>query len=203
MEGPDKIKIVCVGDSITGWNNTSRDGRGWPFKTYPDVLKTKLIQKGYTFEVINEGYEGEVSFYAKEIAEKAINKYPDASHFILLFGANDIEESIAQKRPVQDVAKQVCSNLESCIGLIVQMQKKPMMLSIPHAFKVGWAGEYNLKTDECNAQFKKYCSQQEIPFVDICSMLKQEHFADGIHPNEKGAKEIAKEVCRTLIKMIK
>jgi lysophospholipase L1-like esterase len=198
MENPDKIKVVCIGDSITGWNLTSSDGRGWPFKTYPEILA-----ENFKLPIANQGYEGEVSFYAREITEKSLKKYPNAEHFIFLFGANDIEESIPQERQAEDVAKQVCSNLESCIGLIVQKQKKPVMLSIPHAFKIGWASEYNLKADECNARFKEYCAQQKIPFIDICTALRQEHFADGIHPNDKGAELIAKRVYEALAGIIK
>jgi hypothetical protein len=34
--------------------------------------------------------------------------------------------------------------------------------------------------------------------TDICSQLKDEHFADELHPNDAGAKMIADEVFRVL-----
>jgi lysophospholipase L1-like esterase len=34
--------------------------------------------------------------------------------------------------------------------------------------------------------------------VDVCSRLREEHFADELHPNEEGARIIAEEVYRVL-----
>ena len=201
MDDSDKIKIVCIGDSITGWNHTSSESKRWPFKTYPEFLEEKFQSK-QDFRVANKGYEGDISFYAKEITEKALKKYPNAEYFIFLSGANDIDESIPEEKSASDVAKQVSANLESCIDLTIQNNKKPVLLSIPYAFiDAEWGSEHNLKVDECNARLKEYCSARRILFIDICSKLNQEHFADGLHPNEKGAEIIAHEVYKTITEL--
>ncbi len=43
----------------------------------------------------------------------------------------------------------------------------------------------------------------DLPLADICSRLKDEHFADELHPNVEGAKLIAEEVFKGLARMHK
>jgi len=47
----------------------------------------------------------------------------------------------------------------------------------------------------------EYCLQNQIPLVDIGSKLRDEHFADGLHPNEEGARIIAETVIQELTRM--
>ena len=35
---PLSVDVVCVGDSITGWNNFG-SVRDWPYRTYPEFLQ--------------------------------------------------------------------------------------------------------------------------------------------------------------------
>ncbi len=48
--------------------------------------------------------------------------------------------------------------------------------------------------DYHNARLKDFCERARIPLADICSRLRDEHFADELHPNGAGAKIIAEEV---------
>jgi lysophospholipase L1-like esterase len=40
--------------------------------------------------------------------------------------------------------------------------------------------------------------ENQIPLIDIAWKLRDEHFADELHPNDEGAKVIANEVFRLL-----
>ena len=43
-----------------------------------------------------------------------------------------------------------------------------------------------------------HCLENHVPLVDIASRLRDEHFADELHPNDEGAQVIATEVFRVL-----
>ena len=60
--------------------------------------------------------------------------------------------------------------------------------------------ELREKRDYHNAKLKEFCGEQGIPLADIYSRLKDEHFADELHPNEEGAKIIAEGVFAVLPK---
>ena len=49
-----------------------------------------------------------------------------------------------------------------------------------------------------NERSKEFCQEEQISLVDICSRLKDEHFADELHPNAEGAKIIAEVVFKEL-----
>ena len=59
-------------------------------------------------------------------------------------------------------------------------------------------GDLHRKRDYHNARLGEYCVGRRIPLVDIGSKLRDEHFADELHPNEAGAQVIAEEVFRVL-----
>ena len=45
-----------------------------------------------------------------------------------------------------------------------------------------------------------FCDQHSIPLADICCLLRNEHFGDELHPNDRGAKIIAEAVFSVLTK---
>jgi lysophospholipase L1-like esterase len=49
-----------------------------------------------------------------------------------------------------------------------------------------------------NERLASYCLAGQIPLIDIASKLRDEHLADELHPNEKGARIIAEEVFRVM-----
>jgi hypothetical protein len=54
------------------------------------------------------------------------------------------------------------------------------------------------KRDYHNAWLKEYCDENSIPSTDICSRLRDEHFADELHPNGARARIIAEAVFSVL-----
>ena len=57
--------------------------------------------------------------------------------------------------------------------------------------------------DYHNERLAEYCRRERVPLVEIASKLRDEHFADELHPNEAGAQVIAGEVDRVLVEMRK
>lgn len=58
--------------------------------------------------------------------------------------------------------------------------------------------DLHAKRDYHNAKLNEYCDRGGIQLADICSRLRDEHFADELHPNGAGARIIAKAVFETL-----
>ena len=56
------VSVVCVGDSLTGYNNF---GPHWPLPTYPDFLQEILVSKGQSKVVANGGQAGASSCVAR------------------------------------------------------------------------------------------------------------------------------------------
>jgi hypothetical protein len=61
-------------------------------------------------------------------------------------------------------------------------------------FPRGIALELHAHRDYHNDKLKAYCLKNQIPLVDIASKLRDEHFADELHPSDAGAQVIAQEV---------
>jgi lysophospholipase L1-like esterase len=56
------------------------------------------------------------------------------------------------------------------------------------------------KRDYRDPQLKSFCDAHGIPLADICCLLRDEHFGDELHPNDRGAKIIAEAVFQVLPK---
>ena len=77
-----------------------------------------------------------------------------------------------------------------------------MLLNVPYAnesrFSRPVARDLHRMRDYHNERLAAYCQDNQIPLVDIASKLRDEHFADELHPNDDGAQVIAQEVFRVL-----
>ncbi len=77
-----------------------------------------------------------------------------------------------------------------------------ILFNVPYAneamFSPDTAQELHAKRDYHNARLKEYCERHDLPLADVCSHLRDEHFADELHPNEAGAKIKAAEVFKVL-----
>ena len=77
-----------------------------------------------------------------------------------------------------------------------------MLLNVPYAnesmFPRPVARDLHRMRDYHNERLAASCLENQIPLIDIASKLRDEHFADELHPNDEGAKVIANEVFRVL-----
>ena len=86
----------------------------------------------------------------------------------------------------------------------VERGKRPILFNVPHVnermFPPRMAREVHGKRDYHNPQLKSFCDEHGIPLADICCLLRDEHFGDELHPNDRGAKIIAEAVFQVLPK---
>ncbi|OYT31825.1 hypothetical protein B6U93_02955 [Candidatus Woesearchaeota archaeon ex4484_78] len=186
----DKIGIVCVGDSITGWNPERFEF--WPFLTYPSFLQELLPD----YKIVNCGIAGEFSKNGISLVENCLKLFPNAKFFIVGFGTNDLALGL-----LTETSKKIINNLKIMIDLVIKAGKIPFLINVPYlkesVFEKKRAEIAHDKRDYHNQKLAEAFSGK-VKIIDICSKLKDEHFGDSLHPNKKGAEIIAKEVFKVL-----
>jgi lysophospholipase L1-like esterase len=189
------VDVVCAGDSLTGWNNFGHVD-DWPFPTYPEFLGRLCEPWGWT--VANGGIAGEVSPNGVGQVRDYLGLFPDARYFVIGYGTNDL----GMWPEVERTSPQIVENLGYMVELVRDSGRTPILFNVPNAngamFFEEVAEELRLKRDYHNERLRLYCEEHLVPLVDIRSKLRDEHFADNLHPNEAGAMIIAEEIYRML-----
>jgi sialate O-acetylesterase len=187
-------KIVCVGDSITGWNSSIVR-----IPTYPQFLQ-ELV--GERFNVRDYGMPGLYSREGLECLTRAMQRFPNPEYVILGFGTNDLGEG----HNLELTSQRIITNYNQMINEIAKSKStKPILINVPNIvatldnpFSIKFIEQAKQKRDYHNQKLSEYCATRNIPLADICSVLKDEHFFDALHPNEEGARLIAQEVYKLL-----
>ena len=187
--------VVCAGDSITGWNNFGVV-RDWPYRTYPEFLQRLREPLGLT--VANGGIAGEVSPNGLGQVQDYLDLFPNARYFVVGYGTNDL----GVWPQVERTSPRIIDNLDEMMRSIRDDGRQPILLNVPYAnesmFPRLVAEDLHRMRDYHNEWLNRHCLENHVPLVDIASKLRDEHFADELHPNEAGAQVIATEVFRVL-----
>ena len=187
--------VVCAGDSITGWNNFGVV-RDWPYRTYPEFLQRLCEPLGWT--VANGGIAGEVSPNGLGQVRDYLDLFPNARYFLVGYGTNDLGMWPEVKR----TSPRIIENLTQMMRSIRDDGRQPILLNVPYAnesmFPRRVAEDLHRMRDYHNERLTVHCLENHVPLVDIASKLRDEHFADELHPNDEGAQVIATEVFRVL-----
>jgi lysophospholipase L1-like esterase len=192
------VDIVCAGDSITGWNNFGGVSE-WAYRTYPEFLQRLRDPLGLT--IGNGGIAGEISENGVWQVRDYLGLFPTARIFVVGYGTNDL----GMLPEVERTSPMIIKNLDQMVRAIRDDGRQPILLNVPYAnesmFPRRIAEELHTIRDYHNNGLKAYCGEHEVPLVDIASKLRDEHFADELHPNDEGAQVIAQEVFRALIEL--
>ncbi|QEH34715.1 GDSL-like Lipase/Acylhydrolase [Aquisphaera giovannonii] len=189
------VDVACAGDSITGWNNFG-PARDWPCRTYPEFLATLCEPQGLI--VGDGGIAGEVSLNGVDQVRDYLRLFPNARYFVVGYGTNDL----GLWPDVEETSPRVIENLGRMAGLIREAGRRPILLNVPPAngsmFPRAIAEQLRCHRAYHNGRLGCFCRDADIPLVDLNPVLRDEHFADELHPNDDGAKIIAGEVYRVL-----
>jgi lysophospholipase L1-like esterase len=189
------VDVVCAGDSITGWNNFGVV-RDWPYRTYPEFLQRLCEPLGLT--IANGGIAGEISENGVWQVQDYLGLFPNARHFIVGYGTNDL----GMWPEVEETSPMIVQNLDRMVQAMQEARRQPVLLNVPYAnesmFPRRIAQDLHANRDFHNDGLRAYCLEHQVPLVDIASTLRDEHFADELHPNDEGAQVIAQEVFRSL-----
>ena len=184
----DKIRIACVGDSITGGTQ------------YPADLWMLLGSENYT--IGNFGVGGSTA--ALDSWNPYINSsaFQEAKEFqpnivIIMLGTNDANPLI---RPNNG------SFVNDYIKLVEEFQAlssnpKIYLVKPPPIFSNGTTPSAEYFRDNVIPTIEQAANQTNLPIIDVYSALANysKFFHDGVHPDEQGAILIADEIYKAII----
>ena len=182
----DKIRVACVGDSITGGTY------------YPDDLWMLL---GSNYTVNNFGVGGtaasldSISPYMHQIEfQKAKQFQPNI--VIIMLGTNDANEIITPNNT---------SFVSSYVQLVEKFQTlsshpKIWLVKPPPVFSNGTTPSAEFLETNIIPGVDQVAQQTHTPVIDVHSALSNcsKFFPDGVHPDPDGSQLIANEIYRVI-----
>jgi lysophospholipase L1-like esterase len=190
------VDVVCLGDSLTGWNNFG-PADSWPYRTYPDYLQELCQPLG--LRIGNGGIAGELSDKGPKQVKDYLDLFPHARYVVMGMGTNDL----ATWADTEATSRRIIDNLGKMAQTVQDRGKRAILFNIPNAniamFPPRVARALLDEREYHNAKLKEFCTERGIPLADICSRLRDGHFADELHPNTEGARIIAEEVYKALL----
>jgi acyl-CoA thioesterase I len=169
--------VIAFGDSITAGYGLS------PSDAYPAVLEVLLREQGYNVRVINAGVSGETTAGGLRRAEFIAQKRADV--VVLALGGNDM----LRGTPPETVDAQ----LRQILTILTQDNGKVVLVGMRASQNLGPV--YISEFDALYPRLAQEFGVTLVPFllegVALDPNLNQ---ADGIHPNEAGARIIAHHI---------
>lgn len=187
VSAAEKIKIACVGDSITAGSQASSAAF-----YYPTQLQ-QLLGDGY--EVKNFGVSGRTLMNSGDNPYVNEKQYTDSQNFapdyvILMLGTNDAKTSNWTHKADFE------SDMKAMIASYRALASHPIVIvaTSPTVGATNITIADAVVTDEVVPLQKKVASELGCPVIDINALTKNapQNYADGIHPNDEGYTAMAK-----------
>ena len=183
-------KIACVGDSITYGYHIDN----WFFHNYPYILQV-LLGSGYY--VRNYGLSGSTAMRAAKMSYRRFPNYRKSLKFqpdavVIMFGTNDANAQ-NWKGPEVYTAKYrelLQSYRELPSSPMIWLMTPPLPL-YPKTEEDRAMNEHIRQERDC---VKALAEELDVQVIDLCEKTKDHpdwFQPDGVHPNAKGAMEIA------------
>lgn len=180
--------LLIVGTSLTAGLGVD------PESAYPAVLQRKLDSAGVAFRVVNAGFSGETSAGALRRVEWLLR---DSVAVVMIeTGANDGlrgQDVDSTRATLRAIVRRVKSLQPDATILLAQMESPPNL------------GERY--TAAFRAMFPTVAREEGVilvPFLlDRVAGVPDMNQADGIHPNETGAKIVADNVFRAILPVLR
>ncbi|WKZ26558.1 MAG: GDSL-type esterase/lipase family protein [Candidatus Paceibacterota bacterium] len=189
------MNSICIFGDSTAWGAWDMKKGGWANrlwlyagkKTDGECEIYNLSISGGTTETILERFESEA-------------KIREADALIFQSGGNDSYLK-GKNGPNQIPVDQFRKNLQEIIRKAKNITPNIIFIGFKNVdetktMPVSWKDIYYV-----NAEIKKYdeimkdvCKENNIPYLDIFGLLKNEDFEDGLHPNTLGHKKIFEKV---------
>jgi acyl-CoA thioesterase I len=179
--------IICLGDSLT---QGSRDelGRGYPVEL--ELLMYKRHRQNWN--CVNAGIAGETSIEVYKRAYNVLKSHPEAAEMVLLVGTNDTK--VQWKTPPDRYAEHV----EAILRCADRWGKISYLCLIPDLRGFG-APDFcsHELIDRYNEKLQTLAQEWGNRLVDLRGM-PDFMYADGVHMNNAGYKEIALRVAEVI-----
>lgn len=171
-----KIKIVCLGDSLTEGFGVARDER-W----------SDLLAKELPFEFINEGISGDTTggmlarFDSDVIAHQP-------SHLIIMGGTNDLSFNLPDGMIISNIlamtrrARQ--HQIAAIIGIPTPFHDELYIFSDDQFLT---SQSFSERLTGYQRQLKIFAQEDGLPVIDFSEGMGPSFFlSDGVHPNAAG-----------------
>ena len=187
VENIDKIRIACVGDSITGGTQ------------YPGDLGMLL---GENYTVGNFGVDGSTVTLDSDNPYINNSAFQEAKEFqpnivIIMLGTNDANPTIRQ------VNGSFANDYVKLVEEFQALSSKPKIYLVKPSpiFSNGTALSAEYFRETVIPTIEQVANQTNLPIIDVYSALANysEFFRDGVHPDEQGAILIANEIYKAII----
>jgi lysophospholipase L1-like esterase len=185
-----KIKVACVGDSITAGVGTKD-----PKNRYPAQLATLL---GEAYEVKNYGNSGSTMLDDGDRPYKKQQSFTDAVNFaadivVIKLGTND---SKPQNWPKKANFALSTKSLVEAFQKANPMAKIYLCTPVPVIAQGNFGINNPVVHDEIIPLIKQTAAELKLPVIDLYTALDNhpDFFPDRVHPNDDGAILIAKTV---------
>jgi len=190
-----KLKIACVGDSIT-----QGAGISWESKYGYPVQLDSLLSKNY--EVLNCGRSAATMLKKGDLPYWTCNEFSNVFAYspaiiVIKLGTNDT-------KPWNWNAENFTKDFQSMIDTYQTIQPKPaiyLCLPVP-VFKTKWGINDSTINAGVIPTIKELAAKNNLEIIDLNTVFlgKAEYFPDSIHPNEAGAKIMAEVVAEKIKK---
>ena len=187
---PTKIKVACVGDSIT-----AGVGAKDPMNRFPTQLASLL---GDAYEVKNYGNSGSTMLDDGDKPYKKQKSFTDAVNFaadiyIIKLGTND---SKPQNWPKKANFAPSTKSLVEAFQKANPKAKVYLCTPVPVIAQGNFGINNPVVNDEIIPLIKQTAADLKLPVIDLYTALDNhpDFFPDRVHPNDDGAKLIAKTV---------
>lgn len=176
-EADPRPVVVAFGDSLTAGVRVGRD------ETYPGFLQRELDRRELAFRVVNEGVSGDTTARALARVDVALAHAP--AWVILGIGANDGLRGL----PIDVMA----ANLETMIRRFEDGGARVLLagMMLPRNYGPEYVRDFE-------AVYPRLAREFDLPLIPFLlenvAMVRELNQADGIHPNAKGNRVVARQV---------
>jgi acyl-CoA thioesterase I len=178
---PERPRIVAFGDSLTAGLGLLEQ------EAYPALLQQKIDEAGYEFEVINSGLSGDTSAGGVRRLDWALEG--DVRVLIVAFGGNDALRGLPVAQMKENLTTIISGARErGAIVILAGMEAPP-----------NFGPEYATSFRQA---FRDVAQKERVLFIPFLldrvagdAALNQ---ADGIHPNQQGARIMAETIWSVL-----
>lgn len=174
-------RVVFLGDSLTA-------GLGLPAdESYPALIQRKIDEEDLDYEVVNAGVSGDTTAGGLRRLDWILNG--DVRVLVVALGANDGLRGLPTTEMKKNLSTIVTTARRKGIGVVLAGMEAPP--------NVG--PEYTASFRRVYRDIAKEQGVALIPFLlqDVAGVAALNQ-ADGIHPNEEGARRVADVVWPTL-----
>jgi acyl-CoA thioesterase I len=187
-------QIVCFGDSIT--YGAQVDGKGWVYFLSQD-------HPGVNF--INAGRSGRKTSDKEELLP-VLKEHSDADYYLIFLGVNDLKDG------TDSMVNSCVANMKWMIAEIRKADNKAKIVILaPTDINLGTMNEINVKKKynentkqslyKLEKRYKELAKEEHTNFISLLHAVSKPNYADGLHPDIDGQKEIAKAVWKGLNKL--